>query len=148
MERDLIEARRFYHKIAEPGFLEFKTTINIIKDLKELGISDIKYGKEIHKEDLIFGRPSSERLKAYANTIKYRKDFDTSEILQGYTGVIASLDTGKVGKILPFVSTLTPCLLEKALINFTSLLEKALHQKIHVLCTLVAMMATFLWESS
>ena len=52
--KDLIETRRFYHKIAEPGWLEFKTTINIIKDLKKLGISGIKYGKEIHKEALIF----------------------------------------------------------------------------------------------
>lgn len=102
MERDLIETRRFYHKIAEPGFLEFKTTINIIKDLKNLGISDIKYGKEIHKEALIFGRPSSDRLKAYAKTIKYREDFDTSEILQGYTGVIARIDTGKSGKTFAF----------------------------------------------
>ena len=102
MERDIIESRRFYHKIAEPGWLEFKTTINIIKDLKELGISDIKYGKEIHKEDLIFGRPSTERLKAYADTIRYREDFDTSEILQGYTGLIARIDTGRPGKTLAF----------------------------------------------
>ena len=102
MENDLIATRRFYHKIAEPGWLEFKTTINIIKDLKKLGISDIKYGKEIHKEDLIFGRPSAERIKAYADTIKFREDFDTSEILQGYTGLIARIDTGKPGKTNAF----------------------------------------------
>lgn len=53
MENDLIATRRFYHKIAEPGWMEFKTTINIIKDLKNIGVSDIKYGRKIHKEDLI-----------------------------------------------------------------------------------------------
>ncbi len=42
MENNLIATRRFYHKIAEPGWMEFKTTINIIKDLKNIGVSDIK----------------------------------------------------------------------------------------------------------
>ena len=80
MERDLIGTRRYYHKIAEPGWLEFNTTINIIKDLKKLGVTDIKYGKKIHKEDMIFGRPSSERIKAYAATIKYREDLSLIHI--------------------------------------------------------------------
>ena len=102
MENDLIKTRRFYHKIAEPGWLEFKTTINIIKDLQKLGITDIKYGKEIHKEELIFGKPSAERIKSYRETIKYREDFDTSEILQGYTGLITNIDTGNPGKTFAF----------------------------------------------
>ena len=34
MEKDIRLTRRFYHSIAEPGFLEFRTTINIIKNLK------------------------------------------------------------------------------------------------------------------
>lgn len=99
---NLIETRRFYHKIAEPGWLEFKTTINIIKDLKKLGLSDIKYGKKIHKEDLIFGRPHPYKIEAYRDKFKTREDFDISEILMGYTGLIATIDTGEPGKTFAF----------------------------------------------
>ena len=102
MEKDLIETRRFYHKIAESGWLEFKTTINIIKDLKKIGVSEIKYGKKIHKEDLIFGRPSPEKIKAYAQSLRIKEDFDITEILEGYTGLIATIDTGKLGKTFAF----------------------------------------------
>lgn len=102
MERDLIETRRFYHKIAEPGWMEFETTINIIMDLKKLGVSDIKYGKKIHKENLIFGRPSPERIKAYTESLRIKEDFDISEILMGYTGLIATIDTEKPGKTFSF----------------------------------------------
>ena len=99
---NLIETRRFYHKIAEPGWLEFKTTINIIKDLKKLGLSDIKYGKKIHKEDLIFGWPAPYKIETYRDKFKTREDFDISEILMGYTGLIATIDTGKPGKTFAF----------------------------------------------
>src|SRR5699024_2606490 len=99
---NLIETRRFYHKIAEPGWLEFKTTINIINDLKKLGLSDIKYGKKIHKEDLIFGRPHPYKIETYRDKFKTREDFDISEILMGYTGLIATIDTGKPGKTFAF----------------------------------------------
>lgn len=102
MEKDLIETRRFYHKIAEPGWMEFKTTINIIKDLKNIGLTDIKYGKKIHKEDMIFGRPSAERLKVYKDSLDIRAEFDISEILMGYTGLIATIDTNKPGRTFAF----------------------------------------------
>lgn len=102
MENDLIATRRFYHKIAEPGWMEFKTTINIIKDLKNIGVSDIKYGKKIHKEDLIFGKPSEEKMKIYKQSLDIRADFDISEILLGYTGLIATIDTGKKGMTFAF----------------------------------------------
>ena len=102
MEKDLIETRRFYHKIAEPAWMEFKTTINIIKDLRSLGIDNISYGRKIHREDLIFGRPSNEKIKAYKESFDLEADFDTKEILEGYTGVIAEIDTQKPGKTFGF----------------------------------------------
>ncbi|MFO3666821.1 amidohydrolase [Anaerococcus kampingiae] len=102
MEKDIILTRRFYHKIPEPGWMEFKTTINIIKDLKKLGISDIKYGKQIHKEDLIFGRPGPDKIKAYLDKLDIRADFDISEILMGYTGLIATIVSQKPGKTFAF----------------------------------------------
>lgn len=148
MEKDLIGTRRFYHKIAEPGWLEFRTSINIIKDLKKLGLSDIKYGKKIHKEDMIFGRPSSERLKAYAATIKYREDFDTSEILQGYTGLIATIDTEKPGKTFAFRFDIDALPIKESADKFHKPLGRALRRKIREPCTLAVMMATYPWEFS
>lgn len=102
MEKDLIGTRRFYHKIAEPGWLEIRTSINIIEDLKKLGVTDIKYGKKIHKEELIFGRPSAEKIRSYAESLKIKEDFDFSEILMGYTGLIATIDTERPGKTFAF----------------------------------------------
>ncbi|WP_296114618.1 amidohydrolase [uncultured Anaerococcus sp.] len=102
MEKTLSETRRFYHKLAEPGFMEFKTTINIIKDLRRLGIKDIKYGRKIHKKDFMFGKPSQVRLEGYGENLDLREDFDISEILEGFTGLIATIDTGNPGKNFAF----------------------------------------------
>ena len=102
MEKDLIETRRFYHKIAEPGWLEFKTTINIIKTLKKIGVSEILYGKKIHSPKYMQALPAKEKLKAYASTIETERDFDISEILEGFTGAVAIIDTKKSGPSVGF----------------------------------------------
>lgn len=90
------DTRRFYHTIAETGWMEFQTTVNIIKELKALGY-DVKYGKTIHADEYMMGVPKPEVLKKYADSIEFDADFDVSEIVQGYTGAIATLDTGKPG---------------------------------------------------
>lgn len=102
LKGNLVESRRYYHKIAEPGWMEFKTTINIIKTLKEIGVSDIKYGRKIHSEKDMLGMPSKEKIEDYAKTVKIDTDFDISEILQGFTGAVATIDTGKKGPTIGF----------------------------------------------
>ena len=102
LKENLVESRRFYHKIAEPGWMEFKTTINIINTLKEIGVSDIKYGREIHSKKDMLGMPSKEKLEEYAKTVNIGGDLDVSEILQGYTGAVATIDTGKEGPTMGF----------------------------------------------
>lgn len=57
LKENLRESRRFYHRLAEPGWFEFKTTISIIKTLKEIGIKDISYGRAIHLEEKMQARP-------------------------------------------------------------------------------------------
>lgn len=49
-------------------------------------------------------------MKIYKQSLDIRADFDISEILLGYTGLIATIDTGKKVGLLLFASILTPCL--------------------------------------
>lgn len=93
LESKMIETRRKFHTMAEPAWLEFNTTIRIIEYMKELGY-DIEYGKKIHSSRM--GLPTKEQLENHAKTVQ-EKDFDITEILEGYTGLVASLDTGKEG---------------------------------------------------
>lgn len=94
IQEHLISLRREFHQIAEPAWLEFQTTIKIIDYLKSYGY-EVTYGKQIHSTRM--GLPSEEVMKKYAESLNFDKDYDISEILQGFTGVIAKLDTGKPG---------------------------------------------------
>ena len=93
----LIDMRREFHQIAETGWLEFETTIKIIDYLKSYGY-DIKYGKSIHT--IRMGLPSMDEMKNHADAISLERDYEIEEILQGYTGVVATLDTGRAGKTI------------------------------------------------
>lgn len=86
--------RREFHQIAEPGWMEFQTTIRIIEYLKSYGY-DIIYGRAIHGNRM--GLPDDKKREDYSKSLKLELDYDISEILQGYTGVVAKLDTGKEG---------------------------------------------------
>lgn len=87
--------RREFHKLAEPGWLEFRTTVRVIDYLKSYGY-DVKYGKEIHGNNRM-GLPTKKERDDYINTLDLEADYDISEILEGYTGAVASFDTGKEG---------------------------------------------------
>lgn len=87
--------RREFHQIAEPGWLEFQTTVRIIEYLKSYGYDDLVYGKVIHGERM--GLPTKNKMENYRNALSLEADYDLSEILEGYTGVVAKLDTGKEG---------------------------------------------------
>lgn len=95
-KENMVKVRRQFHTMAEPGWLEFNTTIEIIKRMKELGYS-IDYGKKIHSSRM--GLPSEEVMYEHGKNIE-DPGFDISEILQGYTGLVATFDTGKPGKTI------------------------------------------------
>ncbi|HZJ82268.1 MAG TPA: amidohydrolase [Clostridia bacterium] len=94
LKKEMSTMRREFHKIAEPGWLEFQTTVRLINYLESYGY-DLEFGKKIHSERM--GLPTEKEIEEYAASLSLDVDFDTSEILQGYTGVVASLDTGKPG---------------------------------------------------
>src|SRR5699024_4099271 len=88
------QMRKGFHKIAEPGWLEFETTKTIIDYLESYGYN-LKFGKEIHSERM--GLPDGDEIKKHRNKVSVSFDEEEFEILEGYTGVVASLDTGKEG---------------------------------------------------
>lgn len=95
MLQEMIKMRRYFHRKAEPAWLEFQTTVRIIEILKDMGY-DVKYGKEIYSGDRM-GLPKESVSRAYRESLDLNPDFDISEILEGYTGAIITLDTGKEG---------------------------------------------------
>lgn len=95
IKKDMKNIRREFHKIAEPGWLEVQTTIKIIDYLKSYGY-DIEYGKSIHSDDRM-GLPSEKIRKNYIDSLDLDVEYNIAEILEGYTGVVATLDTGKKG---------------------------------------------------
>lgn len=93
--KSVIDLRREFHQIPEPGWLEFQTTVKIIDYLKSYGF-EVKYGKGIHGLKRM-GLPSPEESQKYKESLNLQADYDISEILDGYTGVVATLDTKKEG---------------------------------------------------
>lgn len=94
LKKQMSKMRREFHQIAEPGWLEFQTTVKLIDYLKSYGY-EVEYGKFIHSERM--GLPTEKEMKEYRDSLSLNVDYDISEILQGYTGVVATLDTGKEG---------------------------------------------------
>ncbi len=49
LKKQMSKMRREFHQIAEPGWLEFQTTVKLIDYLKSYGY-EVEYGKFIHSE--------------------------------------------------------------------------------------------------
>ena len=93
----LKELRREFHETPEIGWLEIQTTIAIIDYLKKFGF-EVEYGKKIHKDRM--GLVGKEELESYVKTLDIRRNYNISEILEGYTGVIGFIDSKKPGKTI------------------------------------------------
>jgi aminobenzoyl-glutamate utilization protein A len=102
LRENIINLRREFHRCAEVGWLEFETTIKIIDYLRKLGYN-LEYGKKIHDNPM--GIPKREEITNHRlkcnKTIK-DKPFNVQEILEGYTGVVATMDTGIPGPTIAF----------------------------------------------
>ena len=73
-EEKLIELRREFHQIPEPGYSEFKTKEKIIEYLKNLGIEDIKEVGETGVCAVIYGNGTK--------TVGLRADIDALKITE------------------------------------------------------------------
>lgn len=100
IEEELIRLRRHFHKYAEPAWMEFLTTAKIIQELKNYNL-DLYYGKEIYFNKRM-GLPEKSILESYKNSISISDIEKKEEILDSYTGLIAVLDTKKIGPNIGF----------------------------------------------
>jgi len=63
MEQRWIALRREFHQYPESGWTEFRTTVRIIEELEKLGLP-VRFGREIHVGEKMFGLPKPEVLEA------------------------------------------------------------------------------------
>lgn len=96
IKEDLIKWRRDFHKYAEVGHTEFRTTSIIASYLLNLGY-EIKLGTEIFKKESMLGLPSDEQLNMFMQrAIDDGADPVLVEKMNGgMTGVVAKIGKGK-----------------------------------------------------
>lgn len=96
----LINYRRDFHKYAEIGWTEFRTTSIIAQKLEDLGYQ-VKVGSEIIEPFFVMGRPENKIIEQHIK----RAEFQGAETkwikrMKGYTGAIGILDTGRKGNTI------------------------------------------------
>ncbi|OZN24312.1 peptidase M20 [Actinobacillus seminis] len=93
----LTKWRREFHRFPEIGWSEFWTTSRIADYLEEMGFC-ILLGKQIIHPDFVRGRRQKVVEKGLQNAIAYGAKAKWLEKMNGYTGCVAILDSGKPGK--------------------------------------------------
>lgn len=96
MEERMVTCRRDFHKYAESGWFEMRTSSLIARRLTELGY-EVLVGEDVCKRDARMGVPSDEELKEnYERAIAQGADPEFVEYMKdGMTGVIGILRAGE-----------------------------------------------------
>ena len=99
----LVAWRRDFHRFAEPGWTEFRTTSAIITVLRDLGWGTV-YGPELHDAEARLGVPSPEVLATERDrAVSQGADPELVETMgDGFTGVLGILETGRPGPVVCF----------------------------------------------
>ena len=93
----IIALRRDFHKYAEAGWLEFRTTSKIAEILEDNNI-EIHLGKRVINPCEVMGYPSEEDInKNIKRALKQGAKEKYIERMEGYTGLMAIIDSGKEG---------------------------------------------------
>ncbi len=93
LERELITLRRDLHSCPESGWTEFRTTAKIITELEKLGLP-VKFGREIHTPENMYGMPKPEILEeCYQRALGESDRPDLIEKMKGgFTGCVAVIE--------------------------------------------------------
>ena len=97
--------RREFHKYAEPSWKEIRTTSRIVEILHELGYEDVKFGIDAIDIDSIIKEvklDEEQRQTEIQRAIKQGANKDIAKKTLGYPGVVATLDTNKLGPTIAF----------------------------------------------
>ena len=91
------ERRRDFHRFAETGWLEMRTSAMIHRTLKELGY-EVLTGREVCLEGARLGLPEEEEMRAHGELVLSQgapAEYLTKDMKEGYTGVIGILRCGE-----------------------------------------------------
>ena len=100
-EQELIALRREFHAYPEEGWTEFRTTVRIIEELEKLGLS-VRYGRELHVPEKMFGLPSAETLESClrrAETETGRPNL-LAAMRGGFTGCVTEIGGALPGPVI------------------------------------------------
>ena len=71
MTEELVTTRRDFHKYAESGWFEMRTSSIIARKLTELGLDEVLVGEQVCKREARMGVPSEEALeKSYQRAVE------------------------------------------------------------------------------
>ena len=102
MKQKLIDLRRTFHRHAETGWTEFWTTARVAGILKDLGYA-VSVGRDVIKTEAVMGRPSEEKMAEYVQrSLEQGADPAWIEKMDGFTGAMGVLDTGRKGPVVAF----------------------------------------------
>ncbi|WAL40310.1 amidohydrolase [Brevibacterium sp. BRM-1] len=103
LRQSLVAWRRDFHRFAEPGWTEFRTSAAIIGVLRGLGWRTV-YGPELHGASGRLGVPGPEVLAAARErAIAQGADAELVAAMgEGFTGVLGVLETGRPGPTVCF----------------------------------------------
>lgn len=100
---ELQTRRRDLHKYAESGWLEFRTSTLVAEKLEQLGYQ-LKLGQQVIKADSRMGLPSPQVLAE-----QEQRALEQGAIARwmphfsgGFTGIVATLETGRPGPVMGF----------------------------------------------
>ncbi|MBY6052566.1 M20 family metallo-hydrolase [Cytobacillus firmus] len=99
----LKEWRRDFHRYPEGGFLEMRTASIVASILDELGFG-LEMGRQVMAADYFMGKPNQEETAAHyqwALENGAKKDY-IEPFKDGYTGIVATMDTKKEGPTIAF----------------------------------------------
>ncbi|QHM73802.1 amidohydrolase [Mixta intestinalis] len=97
----LIEWRRTFHQFPEPGWEEFVTTGTLISLLRDMGL-EVKTGPAMIRRESILGRNEAQVARAIENARQYGISSALLNEMDGLTGCMALLDSGKPGPTFGF----------------------------------------------
>ncbi|MGQ0285615.1 M20 family metallo-hydrolase [Pasteurellaceae bacterium 22721_9_1] len=97
MSEQLIQWRREFHRFPETGWSEFWTTTRIADYLEQMG-AEILLGDQIINPEYVRGRNLAVVEKGIANAVAYGANQKWLDRMNGYTGCVAIIDSGKPGK--------------------------------------------------
>ncbi len=96
LQQELSALRREFHRFAEPGWLEMRTTSRIARELKNMGYEDILLGREVCRAESRMGLPSNEMMEEHYRWAEENgaDEFFLPYTAGGFTGLVATLNCG------------------------------------------------------